>query len=256
MPGNKGTFLDSFDGEYLRFDPKYRCTGKARQNGRKRCRRQVVRGKRVCYWHGGMSPGRPPTNGRYTRVPGALREAYKASLADSTLADLREPLAILDAIAKRAMDRVEDKDTPELRKRALELLEEVQAALGAGDAELGAQKLQALHALLRRGAEESEALTNLSDAVEAFSRRAEAYWGVKLSRRQSMNAGDLIAILRAFVTIVKSEAPSDVSARIVERIEHDVYRGSFGLRLLSGEGAEPTKTIEAETPRKPGAAGA
>jgi DNA-binding GntR family transcriptional regulator len=197
-------------------------------------------------------------------MPAGLRDAYRKSLADSTLADLREPLAVLDAIVKRSMDRVEERDTPELRKRALELIEEVQGALSAGDAELGAQKLQALHALLRRGADESEALSNLSDAVDVFARRAEAYWNVKLSRRQSMNAADLIDLMRAFVSIVKTEAPADVSARIVERIDHDVYRGGFGLRLLGGEAAEPGRTIEAEAepktkgarPRKKGAEGA
>ena len=51
-----------------------RCQAKSKTSG-KQCRQPAMKGKRVCYYHGGMSPGAPKGNknalkhGRYSIVP-------------------------------------------------------------------------------------------------------------------------------------------------------------------------------------------
>jgi hypothetical protein len=198
-------------------DEPGRCCAKAKHSQR-RCRLPVVPGRRVCRLHGGLG-GRPPTTGRYSKGLGRFREAYQEARQDPALLDLRETLALMDVVVQRAVERIEENDTPEFRKRALNLFEEARAA---GDAETTAALLGQLGALLKRGASEDKALDRLADTAERLARRQEKAWGIKLDAATALNARDLMAVLARFADIVLEEVPKDAAARVIRRIDGEI----------------------------------
>jgi hypothetical protein len=125
----------------------------------------------------------------------------------------------MDVVVQRAVERIEEHDTPEFRKRALNLFEEARAA---GDAETTAALLGQLGALLKRGASEDKALDRLADTAERLARRQEKAWGIKLDAATALNARDLMAVLARFADIVLEEVPKDAAARVIRRIDGEI----------------------------------
>lgn len=214
-------------------DEPNRCCAKSKTTG-SRCSKPVVPGRRVCRYHGGLG-GRPPESGRYSKGLGKLREAYDESRNDPALLDLRETLALLDIVVKKAAERAANADSPEFRSEALELYE---TARGAATPEEGAAALNALGALLRRGAEEDKALKALAETAERLSRRQEKAWQIRLDAAMAINARDLVAVLSRFADIVLEEAPKDVAGRIVRRLDGEIMgAGATAVRLEVGDPA-------------------
>ena len=146
----------------------------------------------------------------------------------------REPRARLDGGGQRAAARAGTGDSPDFRRQALELLD---AAVGSSDPATSARKLTDLGALLREGVESDQALEALADAAERLARRQEKAWGIKLDAAQAINARELVAVLSLFADVVLQEAPADVAARIVRRIDTDVLgTGSPAARIAAGLG--------------------
>lgn len=198
-----------------------RCRAKSKSSG-ERCTKTVVPGRTVCRYHGGLG-GRPPSHGRYSLALGRFREAYESSLEDPSLLDLRETLALLDLVVRQAAERAGTGDTPELRSRALELLDGVREA---PDPSKAAAKLNELRTLLEEGVDEDKALEALSDAAEKLARRQEKAWSIKLDAAQAINARDLVVVLGSFADVVMEEADRETAARIVRRIDTDVLGAS------------------------------
>lgn len=208
---------------------KRQCIGRSTQTG-KRCRMQPCEGKERCKFHGGRSTGRPPSKnpkigernpgaGRYFESMGKLAAAYQGALKDNALTDTREPLAALDALTRRVLMRAAALDTPDYRKRMLELLEGARDAMAVADAEAFAAKTTAALELAQAGASEDVALGNAVDVLERYSERLDAYWKTKLDRKQAINARDLVLIFQRIVDIVQAEVPGDAAVRVAKSID-------------------------------------
>jgi len=198
-------------------DEPNRCCAKAKSTGL-RCGKGVVPGRRVCRIHGGLG-GRPPIHGRYSQGLGRFREAYQEARSDPSLLDLRETLALMDVAVQRAAERAADADTPEFRRRALDLFERVRGAVSPEEAALN---LNRLGELLGSGVKDDEALDHLAKAAERLSRRQEKAWSIRLDAATALNARDLTAVLARFADIVLEEVPRDAAARVIRRIDGEV----------------------------------
>lgn len=211
---------------------KRQCIGRSTQTG-KRCRKEPLEKKERCKFHGGRSTGRPPkdanadsrgrargeSRGRYFEAMGVLAKAYEDARADNSLTDTREPLAALDALTRRVLVRAANLDTPDYRKRMLELLEGARDAMAVADAEAFAEKTTAALELAQAGASEDVALGNAVDVLERYSERLEAHWKTKLDRKQAINARDLVLIFQRIVDIVQAEVPGDAAMRVAKAID-------------------------------------
>jgi hypothetical protein len=152
---------------------------------------------------------------------------------DPHLLDLRDTLAVLDVAMQKAAEHFVDKDTPELRQRALELL--IQARHEPEESKR-VSYLDALESLLRQGAQESQALENLAKAAERLARRKEKAWGIKLDAAVALNARDMIAVLARLTTFIMEEAPRDAAGRIIRRIDQEIMgSGPAAVGLDTGE---------------------
>ncbi len=204
---------------------KRQCIGRSTQTG-KRCRKEPLKNKERCKFHGGRATGRPPKDGkqsersgRYFESMGKLAQAYQGALADNALTDTREPLAALDALTQRVLTRAANLDTPDYRKRMLELLEGARDAMAVADADALAAKTTAALELAQAGAAEDVALRNAVDVLERYSERLDAYWKTKLDRKQAINARDLVLIFQRIVDIVQAEVPGDAALRVAKAID-------------------------------------
>jgi len=74
------------------------------------CRNSASIGWKVCQVHGagkklGQPGGRPPTHGRYSKLPERLLSSYEEALEDPTLIELREELALTKALIGELLSR-------------------------------------------------------------------------------------------------------------------------------------------------------
>lgn len=169
--------------------------------------------------HGGLG-GRPMTHGRRSAALGRFQQVYQEGVDDpDALIDLSDTLALLDVNVQRCAERATESDTPEFRKRALELYREAQQATDPADA---AKALRDLGALLKQGVAEDSAFTQLAKAAEQLAKRREAAWSVKLSAAQAINARDLTAIFGRLADIILEEAPNEGATRIIQRIDAEI----------------------------------
>ena len=212
-------------------DEPLRCRAMSKQNNR-RCKQHVVKGKRVCHYHGGHNPGGPIKHGRYSKAMGRFREAYEDSKNDPSLMDLRETMALLDVVVKRSAEWAADNDTPEFRTRALSLFERVRSVEGTEEYD---ERMDELGAHLEAGGNESAALEHLAVATERLSKRQERAWGIRLDAAQAVNARDLVVLLGQFADIVLQEAPKIAASRIIQRIDVEIMgRGAAAIGLETG----------------------
>ncbi len=217
------------------YEPRYpgwteHCTqGQRRCQARKRrsheqCGGAAVGGRPVCRIHGARA-GRPPTHGRYSKVGGRLAEAYGTALQDVTLLDLQEPIALLEAIGQRYMERAAERDTPEFRKRALVLYTDALECQQKHDAEGMASALGSLGTLLQEGAGEDLTLKYLAEQTDRLAKRIEGAWSVRLARQQAINAKDLVAVFSRLIDIVRVEASPEAAAEIIRRVDFELLEG-------------------------------
>jgi len=222
-----------------------RCTAQSKTT-KQRCTKTVVPGRSVCRFHGGLG-GRPIIHGRYSKSLGRLREAYEEARADPGLLDLRDTIALLDVVVRRAAERAAALDTPEFRETALELFED---ALQATEPSETDKAMEALGALLREGSQEDDALRELGSSVEKLAKRQEKAWDLRLTAANVINAKDMVALLGRFADIVLEEADADTATRIVQRVDREVLGEGPSADRLS-VGGDPVGAPVLDVPGRP-----
>jgi len=189
-----------------------------RRDGNK-CTQWAVDGWNVCRMHG-AGGGRPIKHGRYSRVlkKSGLASHYDEAVEDRNLFDLKEPIALLEACLQRTTERVADRDTPDFRKRCLDLFEAAQQALKDGDSAGMSSNLKVLGQLLRDGVSEDRAIDQLSDQADKLARRIEGAWRIHLDKTQVFNRSQMVSLLGQFMEFVRMEAGGVVASRIQSKL--------------------------------------
>lgn len=209
------------DGRSLAFrlaDGRQVCGSKVRSKPGSRCGNwQNLSPNGRCRMHGGLG-GRPSTTGRWARSLGRFGESYMAAKKDPDLLDLRRSLAILDLAVERCARRIEERDTPEFRKRLRRLYEEMTTLLREGEAAKAQDAMTELGRLIQAGGSEDDAFRQLSIAAERLSKRAEKAWDLKLSRKHAIAADDLAEILRQFLDFIRLEATEEIAEAVEQRM--------------------------------------
>jgi len=162
---------------------------------------------------------------------GKFARAYKEAHDDTDLLDLRRCIATLDTLSQRHAERLEERDTPEFRRRALHLYDSAQQAQREGDAQTAAMHLSNLGRLLREGSAEDRAMNSLEVSVDRLSKRIEGAWGVKLAKRQAINAHDLTAVLARLVNLLREELQPADATRVIQRIDRTLLQAPTTGRL-------------------------
>lgn len=149
--------------------------------------------------HGGPSPSGLASatfkHGRYSKAFGKIGKRFEESINDPALLDPRRAVATQDLIVTKCAERLAEHDSPEFRKRASNLYDDVEAAARDGDAEALGPALTALGRHLRDGKAEDQALRNLSTAATELVKQQRDYWAIALAHKASYTADEMSALL-------------------------------------------------------------
>lgn len=194
-----------------------KCTATSKRTG-KRCGANAVKGRTVCYHHGGRTPrgaDLPQTKtGRWSKdLPTRLAAKYHEALKDAKLLELRDELAIIDA---RLSDLLAGMDTGEAGA--------IWAALRKArkDFEDPAKRMDALKeilVLIERGAEAWQQWEDVFRTIERRARIAESERR-RLVEAQQMISAEQVNVLIAAVSSVIRQHVNDRDA--LRRISADI----------------------------------
>ncbi len=112
-----------------------------------------MKGKTVCYHHGGKSPGRPIKHGRYSKsLPKQLSRRYEEALADSELINQREHLAVYVALIEQKPSQMGDESHAQLWESAILATAKLKRALEDENLVAANAEAKALERILQNGA--------------------------------------------------------------------------------------------------------
>jgi hypothetical protein len=226
-----------------------RCSARLRGERKgKFCSSIPVKGRNRCKMHGGMSPPAGPghhsfkhgRDSKWTKALGQYGKLYKDAVDSDELLDLRRQLAVMDVAIQRHAARVEELDTPDFRKKALELFAEYEQA--PTDEEARA-RLAGIKEHLRRGAGEDRAFAYLVKTADSMARRIEAAYGLKLKSDEVVNQNELTRVTGALVSILVEEAPTDVATRVIQRADSELFAGGIGATGSRAGGDQTGRSV-------------
>ena len=195
-----------------------RCLAKSKQR-QDRCLKWPIRGKRVCYHHGGApGSGRPPTHGRYSQLlPSHLADRYRQSLADPDFLSLRDEIALLDA---RIGELVGELMGGGGEWAAVETgLDRVRIAVSTNDVQLMASALAAIQAQVTAGAKVQAIWGAVVPLLEQRRKLAET------ERRRIVDAQQMVTLeqMMALLAVVRDAINTHITdgptrARIADEL--------------------------------------
>ena len=128
---------------------------------KQRCRDHAMRGRRVCYKHGGATPrgyGLPQTtHGRYSKVlPLRLAARYEEARSNKDLLSLRDDIALAESHLGELLGHLDTGESGARWQRLQRTMDDFLAAHGAHDGPAMAQHLTTLRRLIQQGSAESQ----------------------------------------------------------------------------------------------------
>ena len=143
--------------------------------GAKNRQGKPYRGPKSCKFHGGKSlrGAASPSfkNGSRSRsfaasLPPKLRDKFETALADPELLSLRSYVALLDARVADAIERYCESDAAQFRDRLQKLWKQLEQANAEKDIERVAELLKGVGEVIRLGAAEEEAWSEVAAAIK------------------------------------------------------------------------------------------
>jgi hypothetical protein len=176
----------------------------------------------------GTHGGRPLVNGIRSSLPQRLRERADAAAADERLTDLRELIAVLSALVQTVASRIEEGDTPEFRRRALELVDDMVSKKGQPDGEAG----KALHALIthiRTGHSDVLAEALLWDRIERMGKRVEELKKIELSAKNAISIDEQTKQWVRVLSILERLIPAELFPTVRDGLAREVLPPATSL---------------------------
>ena len=118
-----------------------------------------MRGKKVCYHHGGMTPtgfGLPQTkDGRYSRVlPARLAARYQEALDNPKLLSLRHDIAVAESQLAELFSRLDSGESGQLWQTLQKTLTTFEQAMAVGNRSVMHASLETMRRLIAQGTSE------------------------------------------------------------------------------------------------------
>ena len=187
-----------------------------------RCRDRAMKGREVCYHHGGMSLVGPAVThkfktGRHSRyLPARMADKYNQAQRDPELLSLHDEVALLDARIADLFTRVDAGESEVLRGRLHKEWEEFRLVRASGDVPKMHMAMARLDALMAHDygdyhawAELSEKLEQRRKLCESESRRLVAMRQMLGQEQALLLAGALVDAVTRHVLAIPSALPQD-----------------------------------------------
>jgi hypothetical protein len=177
-----------------------------------------------CRIHGGKSLSgiASPTfrTGRYSKyAPSGIKDKYEAALADETLLEMRDEIALVEARLQELLGMVEAGESGELWKRLRDCHDRIFAARAANDQDELKLRMTELLSLVNRGATISKTWEEVLDTVERRRKLVESEWDRLVKMGQVLTYEKAMMLL----SLVQDSIRRHVTDRsILARIADDI----------------------------------
>jgi hypothetical protein len=154
------------------------CTAKSKQSG-EQCKKTAEPGSTKCRMHGGATPRGPALpqyiDGRASKyaLPARLADRYKEAMADPDLLSLRPAVAVYDARLGELFARLDTGESGGAWKALAERMVDVNMAIKAGDFDALNTGLREVTRIIKEGAAEEAAWSEIRQTFEARRRVGE-----------------------------------------------------------------------------------
>lgn len=218
-------------GFWRRSDGKRIC-GAHPMSSRGPCKQTAIFDNGRCRMHNGNAArgvAHPQyKHGRWAKAFGKRGDAYTEARDDPELLDLRRTIGALDVIVQESMSRRAGLDTPEFRSKLRELWKAHGSALSS-EPDDAPDILAEIGALIKRGASQDDANETIARHVSRMSKHVESWWKINLAGAQSVNRGDLLAVIESIVEVMIQEVPKQYVGPILLAIDRQVLRGQLAF---------------------------
>lgn len=175
------------------------CTATSKTTGQ-RCRRAAMRGKTVCYMHGGKTPAGMASphfrHGRYSKVlPDRLAGRYQQALQDPELLALRDEIALVDARKAELLGRVLSGESGEAWRQAQRQQQALTQSLNKGDIAAARAAILELERIIGRGLADYAAWREIQGLLDQRERL------VRSERQRMVQAQQMISLQQVMVFV-------------------------------------------------------
>lgn len=192
-----------------------RCTAKAKRTGLQ-CTQPAITGSTKCRLHGGKTPKGIASphyrTGKYAKdLPKALTSDYDQALNDDRLVDLKDELAIVEALVAERLRLMSGTTSAEKWIEATELWAEIREAARSGDAQAIPELSAQMDKLLETGASvqgHEQSVLKLFDQksklVSTYARQQQAAGMMVSATSVQFMVGQILTLIQTHVKDVEA----------------------------------------------------
>lgn len=206
------------------------CASNSKRTGQ-RCKNSALPGKKTCAFHGGKTEfGSANPNyrhGRYAEhVPTKLLANYQQSLEDPDILNMTAEVALIEAMLKEALERMDGEMSVPLWNIAEEHLDAFLAALAKQDRGEMQTTLNALQRTIARGQGEAAGRAEVRQLIADKGRTVERERKRRLEMETLITAEQALLVVGAISDIVFGVVRDPVMVRQISAGIDSVIRGN------------------------------
>jgi len=186
----------------LEGDGDERCMGRSRKTG-VRCQQKPQPGRHYCKWHGGNHPIREDhhlyKNGKYgtAAMPVKLAEKYAITRQDTEIVELREEIALVDAMLMETLEQLSNKEGTDAWNRLHDAVLSFRKARASTDAYAMNEAMTEIENIVLHGKAAYAARKDLQSWLETRRKLTDS----EIRRRKDL--GDMITRAQTLIMIDK-----------------------------------------------------
>lgn len=203
-----------------------------------RCKRHAAPGYDVCAIHGGKTPrGIASPHAKTLRhsqhLPAGLFDRYQQAAADPDLLNLSAEIALTDARIDDLLGRLDEGDLAGAWVKLQDAFDTFRVATATNDADLRAEAMMDMAALIEQGANDQLTWTQLSELMNDRRRLVQTETKRRLAMQKMISADEGMALVVALANIVRTHVHDRT---ILSAIQADLTRL---LAQRAGPGHQP-----------------
>ena len=210
------------------------CTAKSKRTG-KRCKAKAMRGKRVCYHHGGRTPSGfafpHHKTGRHSKdLPARLLARYETAISDPDLLELRDEIAVTDARLSDVLTRVDRGESGQMWRELKTRWDAHLNARAEGDMEAERATLDEMGNLIQRGMADDAAWGEAMRLIDQRRRLVESERKRRVELQQVLTADQAMVMVTTLIDAVRRNVKDQ---KTLSAISNDI---GFLLNAHAGAG--------------------
>jgi hypothetical protein len=170
---------------------------------------------------------------------------FKRALADETILDPIQDLALMDASIGQALEKSKEFDSPEWRASVKAAFDRLKKANSSADPAAFGRAMSDLQELIERGATQAELISLVFDMVDRRSERLRRIRETEVKIATVVTMRDMTQIFARLVMLLESELAEDDFMRVVPAMR-EMLAGPMDMGF--GGPKEPDDDEEEESP--------